>query len=642
MAEIEAFCRLFRHAEQLHSAVMNVMRTNAISIVDQEPNRGDVSEVEEKVASGLAHVMSLLHAGKDEILGARRRENHVEESSPEERPPFARLRDEVRLVCSNLENLLESLLPPDSQEGLAARERMLKLKNACLDAGFPRPDGVPIPADIPNLAPVRLRPSKSARTLYKDDNVAFWRGGHITEAGLSWLVEKGFKTIVDLREGSAQPIALSPLPEAVASGKVNVVRMPVERGKGPSKDQVEEFARLVADPANKPLYLHTKAGVRRASAMVTRWREVALREQFKGLAKPGGFQRSINRDEPLSVDDSITISPEDALALLNATKKIQNEGISVLGNGSLSTDSESASAAPVETALTSAGQSQDGQASVNGVMQSEGGQFVVAKNAFESQRPVPNVLNRKAMSKFMKRRRVPSLFFCSRMNRPIISPSLAPKKEAARQLNGSLAGPANRWVRNNGNPRADFSEANKQAAEVSSTPVDGGKDVNGNPILTKNGNTREESKVGIGKKEEQVDKDESRGLDVSAKESNGSLNGSATEKSSSDEDEPVSVQGDMCASTTGVVRLQSRKKAEMFLVRTDGYSCTRELVKESTLAFTHPSTQQQMLMWKTPPRTVLLLKKLGSELTKEAQEVLALVCVDKSECLAFWFLKESN
>lgn len=92
----------------------------------------------------------------------------------------------------------------------------------------------------------------------------------------------------------------------------------------------------------------------------------------------------------------------------------------------------------------------------------------------------------------------------------------------------------------------------------------------------------------------------------------------------SSEDAPPVVDGDMCASTTGVVRIQSRRKAEMYLVRTDGFSCTRERVKESTLAFTHPSTQQQMLMWKTAPKTVLLLKKLGDELMIQAQQVLLL------------------
>jgi NAD+ kinase len=92
-----------------------------------------------------------------------------------------------------------------------------------------------------------------------------------------------------------------------------------------------------------------------------------------------------------------------------------------------------------------------------------------------------------------------------------------------------------------------------------------------------------------------------------------------------------SVDGSICASSTGVVRVQSRRKAEMFLVRTDGFSCTREKVTESSLAFTHPSTQQQMLMWKSPPKTVLLLKKLGDELMEEAKEVHA-------EFPFFWYL----
>jgi NAD+ kinase len=90
---------------------------------------------------------------------------------------------------------------------------------------------------------------------------------------------------------------------------------------------------------------------------------------------------------------------------------------------------------------------------------------------------------------------------------------------------------------------------------------------------------------------------------------------------------PNLVDGDMCASATGIVRLQSRRKTEMFLVRTDGFACTREKVTESSLAFTHPSTQQQMLMWKSPPNTVLLLKKLGDELMEEAKELRTEVLV---------------
>lgn len=105
--------------------------------------------------------------------------------------------------------------------------------------------------------------------------------------------------------------------------------------------------------------------------------------------------------------------------------------------------------------------------------------------------------------------------------------------------------------------------------------------------------------------------------------SDGSMSSSisSSDGSSSGSDDEDYLVGDMCASATGVVRVQSRRKAEMFLVRTDGISCTREKVEESTLAFSHPSTQQQLLMWRTRPKTVLLLKKLGKELMEEAMEV---------------------
>lgn len=62
-------------------------------------------------------------------------------------------------------------------------------------------------------------------------------------------------------------------------------------------------------------------------------------------------------------------------------------------------------------------------------------------------------------------------------------------------------------------------------------------------------------------------------------------------------------------------------KADIFLIRTDGFTCTRETVQQATLRFLHPSTQQQLLMWKNPPRSVLVLKKLGPELLPHLVEV---------------------
>jgi len=69
-------------------------------------------------------------------------------------------------------------------------------------------------------------------------------------------------------------------------------------------------------------------------------------------------------------------------------------------------------------------------------------------------------------------------------------------------------------------------------------------------------------------------------------------------------------------------------KAQMYLMRSDGISCTREVVTESKFRLAHPSTQQQLLVWKDQPKTVLLLKKLGDDLLPHLAHVakyLALV-----------------
>uniref|UniRef100_A0A061QYZ8 NAD+ kinase n=1 Tax=Tetraselmis sp. GSL018 TaxID=582737 RepID=A0A061QYZ8_9CHLO len=55
-------------------------------------------------------------------------------------------------------------------------------------------------------------------------------------------------------------------------------------------------------------------------------------------------------------------------------------------------------------------------------------------------------------------------------------------------------------------------------------------------------------------------------------------------------------------------------KSRMYLMRSDGLTCTREVVTESKFKLAHPSTQQQLLVWKDTPKTVLVLKKLGDEL----------------------------
>ncbi|KAG6549303.1 hypothetical protein Mapa_009289 [Marchantia paleacea] len=651
LAEIEAFCRLHRLAESLHTTVMDALRSYsaiASSDIGAGPDRGDVSLVEENVAAGLAHIMSLLHTRKTDLLCATRVGRPQEEAPLDEPPPLAKFRSEMRECCRPLETALESLLPADSVQRLAVRRSMLKLKNACLDSGFMRPDGLPKHADIPNIAVVRLRPSKSARALHKDEDVAFWRGGQVTEEGLEWLLGKGFKMIVDMREESAQPIAQSAIENAVASGKISVVRLPVERGEHPTKEQVEEFAGLVADAKNKPLYLHTRAGVGRASAMVSCWREHVLREKARerrekkvltnGTAVNKAETKKENeKEKEKTVDLTFEIRAKERDAVDSSTGMNGQVNTTLGSQVGEKRDVPEASVSN-EICVTDSkvlNSPSSEVRSVNGKVattprdaQVEEMPAFVPKNAFEAQRP-PSALSRPALSRFLKQKKNTSMFLSGR-EKAASKSSYADGRETL-DMFGNIAGPAGRWgLASPGIPRAEnkaiaqAKEAEEKSALGTSTrnetAVVGAEKRNG---YANAGNVYEREDGRDAKNDhEEDDVEEIEQPSSETRGRNGALFQIPSDQVVLEEgEEPVVVEGDMCASTTGVVRLQSRKKAEMFLVRTDGYSCTRERVKESTLAFTHPSTQQQMLMWKTPPRTCLILKKLGDELLPAFQQV---------------------
>lgn len=78
------------------------------------------------------------------------------------------------------------------------------------------------------------------------------------------------------------------------------------------------------------------------------------------------------------------------------------------------------------------------------------------------------------------------------------------------------------------------------------------------------------------------------------------------------------------ASHNGVRHEKLRqKKAEVYILRSDGYSCSRETVTaDNNLQFAATSSHQNLLVWKTKPKCVLVLKKLGPELSQEFTEIL--------------------
>lgn len=629
IAEVEAYCRIFRAAEVLHTTLMNMLCDPLTGVCTVSYDFS--SEVlEDKIVTVLGWMISLLNKGRQDVLSGRSSlmtSFRVEEinTMEDKLPPLATFRSEIKRCCESLHVALENYLAPGDDKNLDVWRKLQRLKNLCYDLGFQRGEESPSHMLFANWVPVSVSTSKEDMTP-TDSDVAFWRGGQVTEEGLKWLMDKGFRTIVDLRAETVKDnFYQAAIDEAVGSGRVELFKLPVEIGTAPSMEQVEKFASLVSDPSRRPIYLHSKEGVWRTSALVSRWRQYVAR-----------YESQLVSNNPVAVNGTLAqgkeeISSIDVPSTVNTEKQLKD------GNVLLTNTRDCTSA------LNGAFHSQDSGIIGKHVQQTQGGgndQIIHSDsvplidvdfstlesgtsaniNPFKSQLPPKNVLSRKEMSRYFGSRKIsPSTFVNPRWRR---SELLPPPRETDTSNNQKLE-----QVRmesesvlmipessNGSSGSSDFYLLDQQIATgngatlaysnhtSSGTIADGGR-----PPIVKNDVLTSVTNKNLGKDTSEAIKPDQKN------------NGHFSVVPGVKGDEVI--EGNMCASATGVVRVQSRKKAEMFLVRTDGFSCTREKVTESSLAFTHPSTQQQMLMWKSTPKTVLLLKKLGPELMEEAKEV---------------------
>ena len=90
-----------------------------------------------------------------------------------------------------------------------------------------------------------------------------WRGSRPTNAGYRDLIDRGVRTIVDLRAevGLNRPEGL------LERNGVDLVRIPIRDGQVPTDAQVERFLRAVRRSDGK-VYVHCMAGVGRTGTMV--------------------------------------------------------------------------------------------------------------------------------------------------------------------------------------------------------------------------------------------------------------------------------------------------------------------------------------------------------------------------------------
>ncbi|XP_068647489.1 NAD kinase 2, chloroplastic isoform X2 [Aristolochia californica] len=593
IAEIEAYCRIFRAAEQLHIAIMETLCnpiTGECTVSYSIPSE-EMPSLEEKVVAVLGCIVALLNRGREDVLSGRSSVTNMFKISDiniveDKLPPLALFRREMRRCCESLHVALENYLTPADDRIAIIWRRLQRLKNVCYDAGFPREPDYPCQSVFANWAPVYLSvPTDGIGS--NESEVAFWKGGQVTDEGLFWLIEKGFKTIVDLRAEVVKDESYkAAMDEAISCGKIEVVRLTVEVGTAPTMDQVQEFAALVYDSKKKPIYLHSQEGVWRTSAMVSRWRQYIVRS--------GSLNNIVNLKE----NESSSLYKEDAMPRKDEIGS-NSENASGGPHGHFSRKFRKfGGESEGESEKRSKEHNIDSSEKNGSIHRAEAfveplSNFPSDYDPFKAQFLTCNVFSRREMRVFFKNRKIsPSTFFRKRFEIPQISANVSQARETHKVTDEP--GSSNGTLTESDLFRPHHSSMNNTpiSSDLSVNRF-GGRDSSLTPsnMLEKKCTAMEE----------------------------------LTKKSC--EVHPVSVDegleqvdGNMCASATGVVRVQSRKKAEMFLVRTDGFSCTREKVTEASLAFTHPSTQQQMLMWKSLPKTVLLLKKLGPELMEEAKE----------------------
>lgn len=582
--------------------------------------------LEDKIVSVLGCMVFLLNKGREDVLLGRSsamslfRESDVD-IMEDKLPPLATFRGEMKRYCESLHVALEIYLTPDDARSTDVWRKLQKLKNVCYDSGFPRCDGDPCHTLFANWNPVYLSTSKEDKE--SNPEVAFWRGGQVTEEGLQWLIEKGFKTIVDLRAETVKDIFYETrLDEAVLSGRIELIKLPVEVGTAPSMEQVEQFAALVSDSSKKLIYLHSKEGVWRTSAMVSRWRQYMSRYRSQIVSADAFSSLDIPSHDTGALGDSSFTSFLDQGMVSNGE------------NGSSRNKLDEPREIPKQISQAANNQSfsssgtcnkeQDLTTTENRVEYLK--EFNSEVSPLESQLPPPNIFSRKVMSKFFRSKKISPLtyFDYERKRLETLSASIY-----------SSIGPT--W-RNETNESYDGYRLDRESANGSFSgksissesvipPVDQacyGPNDSFSSFLNGFGNEKVHTANG---------KDDSVGSQNKLEKSVLPRTNTANQSSKSEvsisggSGDLERIDGNMCASATGVVRVQSRRKAEMFLVRTDGFSCSREKVTESSLAFTHPSTQQQMLLWKSPPKTALLLKKLGQELMEEAKEVIFILMI---------------
>ena len=98
-------------------------------------------------------------------------------------------------------------------------------------------------------------------------NEDYYRGAQPETSDYAALAALGVKTVIDLtRDGRADEQRL------VEQNGMKFFRIPLTTSERPSQAAITQFLKLVADPANLPVYVHCQGGRHRTGAMTAVYR----------------------------------------------------------------------------------------------------------------------------------------------------------------------------------------------------------------------------------------------------------------------------------------------------------------------------------------------------------------------------------
>lgn len=137
------------------------------------------------------------------------------------------------------------------------------------------------------------------------------RSGQPTIEEYQWLKEKGWKSVINLREDiDREEIGDDEKIPGFSELNFNYLRLPMPDGSPPSKEQAEKFLEFVGKAENLPAHIHCRGGIGRTGAMVALYRytynlwpmDKAIEESraFKGGVSSGQekFLKQWAKDHP--------------------------------------------------------------------------------------------------------------------------------------------------------------------------------------------------------------------------------------------------------------------------------------------------------------------------------------------------------